>query len=169
AGEEPDGGRIQRPEGSIEAFLPGEREPALGEDVVLEAVYERLGDITAAIEVLNRVGLADAVLYRARPFELSTGQKERFRIALLLAARPDLLLIDELAAHLDLAHARRLARNLAAFVREAGITLVAATHRMEVKEALSPDQVYVGYGSVWAERGRPPKGLPQRNPYNTKN
>ena len=151
-GEPPDAGEVKRPEGRVAAYLPGEREPGLGEDAVLARVYALLGDVTAAIEVLNRVGLSDVVLWRARPVELSTGQKERFRLALLLAERPDLLLIDELAAHLDQATATRVARNLSKFVREAGITLVAATHREEVLRALEPDQVvYVGYGSVWAE------------------
>ncbi len=152
-GEPPDAGRVLRPKGRIAAYLPGEVEPELGQRAVLEALFDRLGDVTAAIEVLNRVGLSDAVLWRARPKELSTGQKERFRLALLLAERPALLLIDELAAHLDLATARRVARGLGKFVRDAGITLVAASHRAEVLEALEPDQVvYVGYGSVWAEK-----------------
>ncbi len=151
-GEPPDAGEIERPRVRAAAFLPGEREPELPDRPVLEAVFDRLGDVTAAIEVLNRVGLSDAVLWRALPQELSTGQKERLRLALLLAERPSLLVIDELAAHLDQATARRVARGLARFVREAGITLVAATHRPEVLEALEPDQVvYVGYGSVWAE------------------
>lgn len=150
-GQEPDAGEVLRPEGRIRAYLPGEAEPKFTGGPVLEQVYKRLGDVTAAIEVLNRVGLADAVLYRARPQELSTGQRERFRLALLLAERPDLLLLDEFAAHLDVATAQRVARGLSRSVREAGITLVAATHRPEVLEALEPDQVvYVGYGSVWS-------------------
>jgi len=152
-GEAPDGGEILRPEGRVRAFLPGEAEPQVSGAAVLEQAYARLQDITAAIEVLNRVGLADAVLYRARPRELSTGQRERFWLALLLAERPDLLLLDEFAAHLDGATAQRVARGLGRFVREAGITLVAATHRPEVLDALEPDQVvYVGYGSVWSAR-----------------
>ena len=151
-GDEPDEGEVRLPSARTAALLPGEVEPRLGEEAVLPAVYERLGEVAAAIEVLGRVGLSDAVLWRARPWELSTGQRERFRLALLLAERPSLLLIDELAAHLDPATARRVARGLSRFVREAGITLVAATHREEVLEALEPDRVvYVGYGSVWAE------------------
>ena len=112
-------------------------------------IYREMGEVRAAIEVLNRVGLSDAVLYRARPQELSTGQRERFRLALLLALRPDLLLIDEFAAHLDVPTARRVALGLGKLCREAGITLVAATHRPEVHQALDPDlTVFVGYGGL---------------------
>jgi len=150
--ELPDAGWVDAPEGKVEAFLPGVAEPALGDEVVLERVARRLQDLPAAVELLGRLGLADAPLWRALPDQLSTGQRERFRLALLLAARPDLLLLDEFAAHLDAASARRLARALARLVRDAGITLVVSSHRGEVREALEPDRIiYVGYGSVWSE------------------
>ncbi|RTI38491.1 ATP-binding cassette domain-containing protein, partial [Thermus scotoductus] len=108
-GEPPDGGEVEVPEGRRVAYIPGEREVDLGQEPLLERLYRQLQDVGAAIEVLNRVGLSDAVLYRARPKELSTGQRERYRLALLLAQRPDLLLIDEFAAHLDVPTARRVA------------------------------------------------------------
>ncbi|GAB5603799.1 GNAT family N-acetyltransferase [Thermus sp. FJN-A] len=157
-GEAPDAGEVALPPGRRVAYIPGEREVDLGEDPILEAVYRRLKDVGAAIEVLNRVGLSDAVLYRARPRELSTGQRERFRLALLLAERPDLLLIDEFAAHLDVPTARRVALGLGKLCREAGITLVAATHRPEVVAALDPDLlVYVGYGGLTTVPRRGPR------------
>ena len=90
-GEPPDLGEVEVPAGKRVAYIPGEKEVGLGEDPILERLYQDLGDVGAAIEVLNRVGLSDAVLYRARPQELSTGQRERFRLALLLGQRPDLL------------------------------------------------------------------------------
>jgi len=92
--------------------------------------------------------------WSALPDQLSTGQRERFLLALLLAGRPDLLLVDEFAAHLDGPNARQLARALARLAREVGITLVVSSHRVEVRAALEPDRiVYVGYGSVWSEPG----------------
>ncbi|BBL92745.1 ABC transporter ATP-binding protein [Thermus thermophilus] len=157
-GEAPDAGEVAVPPGRRVAYIPGEREVDLGEAPILEAVYRRLKDVGAAIEVLNRVGLSDAVLYRARPHELSTGQRERFRLALLLAERPDLLLIDEFAAHLDVPTARRVALGLGKLCREAGVTLVAATHRPEVVAALDPDLlVYVGYGGLTTVPRRGPR------------
>jgi ABC-type ATPase with predicted acetyltransferase domain len=148
-GEPPDAGRVLLPGGRVAAYIPGEVEVPLGELPLLERLYREMGEVRAAIEVLNRVGLSDAVLYRARPQELSTGQRERFRLALLLALRPDLLLIDEFAAHLDVPTARRVALGLGKLCREAGITLVAATHRPEVHQALDPDlTVFVGYGGL---------------------
>lgn len=164
-GEAPDAGEVAVPPGRRVAYIPGEREVDLGEDPILRAVYRRLKDVGAAIEVLNRVGLSDAVLYRARPHELSTGQRERFRLALLLAERPDLLLIDEFAAHLDVPTARRVALGLGKLCREAGVTLVAATHRPEVVAALDPDLlVYVGYGGLPPYLGEVHEHDPARAP-----
>ncbi len=157
-GEPPDLGEVEVPAGKRVAYIPGEKEVGLGEDPILERLYQDLGDVGAAIEVLNRVGLSDAVLYRARPQELSTGQRERFRLALLLGQRPDLLLIDEFAAHLDVPTARRVALGLGKLCREAGITLVAATHRPEVVQALDPDiLLFVGYGGVTKVPRRGPR------------
>lgn len=157
-GEAPDLGEVRLPGGRVAAHIPGEVEVALGEEPLLERLFREMGEVRAAIEVLNRVGLSDAVLYRARPKELSTGQRERFRLALLLAQRPDLLLLDEFAAHLDVPTARRVALGLGKLCREAGITLVAATHRPEVVAALDPDLlVYVGYGGLTTVPRRGPR------------
>jgi len=129
------------------AYLPGEVEPEFDGETILEALYRLTEDEVLSIEVLNVAGIADAVLYRARFSELSTGQKERARIAYLLARRPNLLLIDEFAAHLDPQMALRVARKVAALCRQHGITLIAATHRPEVVQGLEPDlTLIIGYG-----------------------
>ncbi len=130
-------------------MLPGEAEPVFGSETLLEHIYNKIRDPYVSVEILNIVGLSDAVFYRARYNELSTGQKERARLASLLAERPNLLIIDEFTAHLDALTAQRVARKLGTLVRRAGITLVVATNRPEVLEALNPDKIiYVGYGSI---------------------
>ncbi len=146
----PTSGTIQMPDNvKIAALIPGEIEPTFGNESLLEHMVKKLGDVHAAIEVLNICGLSDAVLYRARFSELSTGQKERAKIASLLAERPNLLVIDEFTAHLDILTAMRVARKLNEVVRKHRITLIVATHRKEVIDALSPDKIlYVGYGTV---------------------
>lgn len=131
----------------VAAYPPGEVEPDFGDGTLLEVIYRLTEDEVLAVEVLNVAGIADAVLDRARFHELSTGQKERARIAYLLATRPNLLLIDEFAAHLDPQMALRVARKVAALCRQHGITLIAATHRPEVVQGLEPDlTLIVGYG-----------------------
>ncbi len=152
----PTAGEIDVPENTRLAYmLPGEHEPRFGDETLLEHIYSKIGDHVAAVEILNMVGLSDAVFYRARFHELSTGQKERAKLASLLAEKPNLLIIDEFTAHLDSLTAQRVARKIGVLARKAGITLIVATNRPEVLEVLSPDKiVYVGYGTASeVERG----------------
>lgn len=131
------------------ALLPGEIEPSFGEETILEHVAKKVGDPATAVEILSYVGLSDAVFFRARFGELSTGQKERAKLASLLAERPNLILIDEFTAHLDTLTATRVARKMGKILRESRITGVVATNRPEVLEALAPTKVLlVGYGTV---------------------
>jgi len=151
----PDAGQVVVPDNvRVAALLPGELEPEFGGEPLLEHMYRKLGDVVASIEVLNISGLSDAVFYRARFTELSTGQKERAKLASLLAERPNLIIIDEFAAHLDALTAQRVARKLSEIARRHGITLIVATNRPEVLRALSPTKVlYVGYGAVLVKEG----------------
>ena len=133
-------------------MLPGEHEPVFGDETLLEHITSKVGCAATAVEILNMVGLSDAVFYRARFNELSTGQKERAKLASLLAGKPNLLIIDEFTAHLDTLTAQRVARKLGELARRAGITLIVATNRSEIIRALAPDKIiYVGYGTTMVE------------------
>ncbi len=150
----PTSGKIIVPKNiRVSALLPGEIEPKFEEESLLEHMYNKIGDIVAAIEVLNISGLTDAVFYRARFRELSTGQKERAKIASLLAEKPNVLIIDEFTAHLDVLTAQRVARKISSIARKNKITLIVATNRPEVLKALAPDKIlYVGYGSIMVKK-----------------
>ena len=164
-----DGGKIEVPEGArAQALLPGELEPDFGEAPIAEVLYRITGDEALAVEILNYAGISDAVLYRAPYRELSTGQKERARLAYVLAHRPNVVLIDEFVAHLDTPTALRVARRLASLAREQGITLFLVLHRQEILPALEPDGVYVvGYGTFFPLEEWPERGLKVREPYAT--
>lgn len=153
----PTSGEVIVPENvKIACLLPGELEPVFGDETILEHVYSKVKDPYIAVEILNMVGLSDAVFYRAKFSELSTGQKERAKLASLLADKPNLLVIDEFTAHLDSLTAQRVARKLGTLARSAGITVVVATNRVEVLNALNPDKViYVGYGTAFEETYKP--------------
>ncbi len=147
----PTSGKVEVPKNvKLEYLLPGEREPSFGSEPILQKIAEIVSDAATAVEVLNAVGLSDAVFYRARFDELSTGQKERAKLALLLASKPNLLIIDEFAAHLDSLTAQRVARKLSTIARSAGITVIVSTNRPEVIKALGPTKiVFVGYGTAY--------------------
>ncbi len=140
----PDSGEIAVPGNFVVAALvPGEVEHEFGDGSLLEEITKLTGDVVESLEILSIAGISDAVLYRARIWELSTGQRERARIAALLARRPNIIVIDEFAAHLDPVTASWVARRLSKLSRQHGVTLIVATHRREVLRSLSPDRVLV--------------------------
>lgn len=165
----PEGGEFKLPKNArVQAYIPGEMEPEFGDEPIAEVLFRITGDESLAVEILNYAGISDAVLYRAPFRELSTGQKERAKIAYLLAHRPNLILIDEFAAHLDPTTAIRVARRMSQVAREKNITLLLATHRDEVIKALEPDRIYmVGYGTLFRYGELPDKGFRVMEPYAT--
>ncbi|MDJ0977734.1 MAG: ATP-binding cassette domain-containing protein [Erythrobacter sp.] len=77
-------------------------------------------------ETLDRLGIADRA--NARPFELSQGEAQRAAIARALVVKPTLLIADEPTSALDAANAERAAQLLLDVARNAGASLLVATH-----------------------------------------
>ncbi len=134
-------------------MIPGEVEPEIDPGVtIIEDLWSVTGDVNVAVEILNRSGISDAVLYRSPYERLSPGQKERVRLARMIAEGANLIVVDEFCSHLDPKTAMRVARSFSEMCRELEITALIITHRSEVIDALAPDKlVYVGYGLVGVE------------------
>jgi putative ABC transport system ATP-binding protein len=77
-------------------------------------------------ELLALVGLSDHAAQR--PYELSGGQQQRVAIARALANRPRLVVADEPTGQLDSRTGASVMELLLRLVREAGTTVVVATH-----------------------------------------
>lgn len=86
--------------------------------------------IVRAKEVLNIVGLDESYLERS-PFELSGGQKRRVAIAGILAANPDILVLDEPTAGLDPQGALDMMQLFQSLNKKYGKTIIMVTHDME--------------------------------------
>jgi len=85
-------------------------------------------------ELLHRVGLEPGEFRARRPEELSGGQSQRVGLARALAARPELLLLDEPFGALDPVTRERLQGWFGELRRELGTTAIFVTH--DVVEAL---------------------------------
>jgi len=108
-------------------------------DLVMTAGYGVLGrageeydsfDVARAVELLDAVGCAH--LIRRRFGTLSEGERKRVQIARSLMADPELLLLDEPAAGLDLGGREDVLRRIAALVAMPGSPVtVLVTHHVE--------------------------------------
>lgn len=83
----------------------------------------------AVIKAAERLGIMD-ILDRS-PFELSGGQRRRAAIAGVLAAQPDVVILDEPAAGLDPEGCQDLFLDLMTLAQE-GATLIIVSHDMEM-------------------------------------
>lgn len=101
---------------------------------------------------LDVVGLGD--LAEARPHELSGGQQQRVALARALAARPQVILLDEPFAALDAGLRVRVREEIAAVLRRTETTAILVTH--DQSEALSlADSVLLLRDGVAAQTGTP--------------
>lgn len=104
-----------------------------------------------AVRLLARVGLDPDVLLR-RPGELSGGQRQRVALARTLAARPSVLVCDEITSALDPQTARGILDLLDSLRRTLGLTVVMVTHDLAAAARHAERVVVLDEGRV-AEAG----------------
>jgi iron complex transport system ATP-binding protein len=115
-------------------------------DLVLTASYGKLGrddedydsyDVTRAVELLDALGCAH--LIRRRFATLSEGERKRVQIARALMPDPELLLLDEPAAGLDLGAREDLLGRIAVLAHDpqAPVVVMVTHHVEEVPEGFT--------------------------------
>ncbi len=117
------------------------------------AFYHGMDRRSARAEVARLLDLVrlPAALADRLPGELSGGQKQRVNLARALAARPELLLCDEVTSALDPVVAEAVLDLLIELRRELGLAYMFITHDLEIVRAIS-DDVLVLYAGRIAER-----------------
>ncbi|MFD0886915.1 ABC transporter ATP-binding protein [Streptosporangium algeriense] len=128
-------------------------------DLVLTASYAILGrwteeydsnDVTRAVELIDQLGCAH--LIRRRFNTLSEGERKRVQIARALMPDPELLLLDEPAAGLDLGGREDLVRRLSMLANDPKApTMVLVTHHVEEVPSGFTHALLLRNGSVVAQ------------------
>jgi len=111
---------------------PGLRAYEDGEFVLLlqgVPAAERRSRVMALLEEVGLKGMEGR-----RPTELSGGQQQRVAVARAIAAKPALVLADEVTANLDSKTSEELLDTMEALNRDRGITFLFATHDPRVKD-----------------------------------
>jgi branched-chain amino acid transport system ATP-binding protein len=101
-----------------------------------------------AMQVLERVGLAHRA--RAAAGTLSVGDQKRLELARALAARPSLLLCDEVCSGLTAAEAESVLRLLRE-IRAAGTTILYVEHDLKAIMAVCDRVIVMDHGQKLAE------------------
>ena len=102
--------------------------------------------VDVATTWLDRLGIAD--LASIRPPQLSGGQSQRVALARALATQPELLLLDEPLAALDVEVRGAVRSDLAAHLRTLDIPTIVVTHSFEDVVELAQDVVVLEAGRV---------------------
>mgnify|MGYP001819172041 FL=1 len=91
----------------------------------------------AASHALDRVGLEPRAFGERYPGSLSGGQRQRVALARSLAARPDILLLDEPFSALDALTRAALHQTVLSLLEEGGLTVLLVTHDLREAERLA--------------------------------
>ena len=118
--------------------------------------FENAHDRDVAAEMMR---LTDIAGFADQPItNLSGGERQRVFIARALAQQPEIILLDEPTAHLDIAHQVEMFRIIKRLNTESGLTVLSVSHDLNLAAAYS-DRIAMMVGGRLAALGPPAEVL----------
>ena len=115
-------------------------------------------DVTA--DALQLVGIDG--LGKRHFNDLSGGEQQKVILAMALAQEPEVLLLDEPTAHLDINHQVEILELVRSLNREHGVTVIAAMHDLNLASLFFDRLILLKEGTIFAD-GSPREVLTERN------
>jgi iron complex transport system ATP-binding protein len=115
-------------------------------------------DVTA--DALQLVGIDG--LGKRHFNDLSGGEQQKVVLAMALAQEPEVLLLDEPTAHLDINHQVEILELVRSLNREQGVTVIAAMHDLNLASLFFDRLILLKEGTIFAD-GSPREVLTERN------
>ena len=101
---------------------------------------------------LEKVGMGEQY-WKAKPKQLSVGQKQRVAIARALSVNPEAILFDEPTSALDPEMVGEVLKTMQE-LSQTGLTMIIVTHEMEFARDVSDRVIFMDQGVI-AEQGSP--------------
>ncbi|MCZ4271919.1 ABC transporter ATP-binding protein [Maritalea porphyrae] len=125
----------------------------IGENLTEHTDLDKRGRKNRAIELLEMVGIPDAVnRLNDYPHQFSGGMRQRVMIAIALASNPKLLLADEPTTALDVTIQKQILKLILDLSKDLGMAVILVTHDLGVA-AQTCDRLAVMYGGKLVETG----------------
>ena len=118
---------------------------SVGEELAFTRHSHGLPEGEEPLELLDALGIADHI--DRYPRDLSTGERQRVALAAILAAKPDIILLDEPTRGVDTVQKQALIRYLEA-ERAHERTVLLSTHDVELAAASVDRVILLGDGEV---------------------
>ena len=149
------GGRIgmifQEPMTTLNPVMPvGEQ---IREAIITHLDMNKEESKARAIEMMKLVNIPDAeVRYNEYPMQFSGGMRQRIVIAMVLAAKPDIIIADEATTALDVTTQAQLLEMIRDLSVQTNVSVIIVTHNLGIV-ARYAKRIYVMYAGNVAEQG----------------